>query len=100
MSTIRAIVIGQLVVNLPVYAMITVGGIVGYARGSLMALWLGVIVGTVPAWLWWSITVPRWRAWALARGTDPEQLQRVGVMTGLLWPKGWIFEKTELPPRS
>jgi len=47
------------------------------------------------AWTWWSLLVPRWRKWAHEKGVPPDQLQKWAVLTGLVWPKGWIFEKTE-----
>ena len=54
------------------------------------------IGGFLLAWFWWSYTLPRWRKWAIQKGADAEALHRAAVLTGLEWPKGWIFEKTEI----
>jgi len=98
MSAVRAVLIGHLVVTGPVLAIILAGGLL--ARALAGRFGLGLMFGVLPAWLWWSMAIPRWRTWALARGVDPTELQRIGALTGLVWPKGWIFEKTELPPRD
>jgi hypothetical protein len=98
MSTARAILIGHIVVNGPVLVVLAIGALVG--RSSFNSLGAGLLGGALVAWLWWSLAVPRWRKWALARGADPAELQRIGAMTGLVWPKGWLPEKTEIPPRD
>jgi hypothetical protein len=100
MMVFEAIRRGQLVVNLPVLAMIFLGGIcsVKVLRGPWILL--GMFGSIAGAWLWWSLAVPRWRLWALRSGCDPDELQAQGMETGLLWPKGSFFEKTELPPRG
>jgi len=98
MSIGRAILIGHLVVNGPVLGLLAAGAVLGRALAGNLGL--GLFGGAVVAWLWWSLAVPRWRAWALARGADAAELQRVGAVTGLVWPKGWVFGKTELPPRD
>jgi hypothetical protein len=96
----HAIVRGQLLVNGPALLLIAVGGYVGrtLAADLRTGMGIGVVVGAIVAWSWWSFAVPRWRRWALGRGADPAELQRIGVRTGLLWPRGSIFEKTELRP--
>lgn len=57
--------------------------------------WLFFSVGFILAWTWWSRSVPRWRRWAHHRGADPDRLQKWAVLTGLVWRKGSVFEKTE-----
>ena len=98
LSTRRALIVGHLLVNGPVLAIIVATAWIGRKVAGGEGTTLGVIVGALLAWPWWSLAVPRWRAWALARGADAVELQRFGVMTGLLWPKGSFLEKTELPP--
>ena len=92
MSILKAILVGQFIVNLPAVAiMITV-----LFLGSLIAPWeLSLITGSLLAWIWWSYTVPRWREWALDRGIDPDRLQKFAFRTGLTWSKGSLFERTE-----
>ena len=104
-----AILVGQLVVNLPV--MLIIFGVFGVGIVLIVALeaslpslpgwifFLGVlaliIIGPLIGWLWWSFSVPRWRKWTLFNGVPEEKLQKWAVATGLVWPKGSIFEKTE-----
>jgi hypothetical protein len=105
----KAILIGQLIVNLP--ALIIVFGVsgVGIAFVFLMKAVLSsfsdstfligalvsIIIGALIGWLWWSFSVPRWRKWALQNGAPEDKLQKWAVITGLVWPKGSFFEKTE-----
>ena len=95
LTPLSAVAYGHLVVTLPVLAIMAVVAFFAWPRLGAMSL----IIGGVLAWPWWSLAVPRWRRWALARGADPDALQRLGERTGLVWPRGWIFEKTEIPPR-
>ncbi len=108
-----AILIGQLVVNFPV--LIIIIGI--SAIGILFTAFIDMIISTLPswfipvgagisiiissliAWVWWSFSVPRWRQWALKNGVPKDELQKWGVITGLVWPKGALFEETEFKVR-
>ena len=104
-----AILVGQLVVNLPViliilgvfcvgvFLMFLVRALLPSLPGWSLPLWiLGLlIIGALVGWLWWSFSVPRWRRWALRKGVAEDQLQKWAVATGLVWPKGSTFEKTE-----
>ena len=96
-TILKAILVGQLVVNLPAVAIM----IAALFLGSLVALWpLSLIVGSLLAWIWWSYTVPRWREWALDRGIDPDRLQKFAFHTGLTWSKGSLLERTEFRRRK
>jgi len=104
-----AILVGQLIVNLPV--MLIILGVYGVGIVLLLVLvdkfpslqgWLFlvgilvlIILGPLVGWVWWSFSVPRWRRWALQNGAPEDKLQKWAVATGLVWPKGSIFEKTE-----
>ena len=102
LSAGRAVAYGLLVVNGPVLVLM-LGGLWLGARlsaGAPSGTILGFAVGFVLAWLWWSLSVPRWRAWALSRGADPERLQQLSQRAGVVWPRGSLFAKTELPPRK
>ena len=103
-STQAAIDRGVAIVVQPVYwifsALIFVGVLVGMlARRPLLGSVI-VLAGFVLGWLWWSYSVPRWRRWALGRGADPDELQRMGEEKKLVWPRGHILEKTEFPFRG
>jgi hypothetical protein len=107
----KAIFLGHLVVNIPALILLLTfmfGGIIPafLLSAQFTSFWVGVIVwvsgwiilsiiGILIAWTLWSYSVPRWRKWALQKGATEEELQKWGVITGLLWPKGSAFEKTE-----
>jgi hypothetical protein len=44
--------------------------------------------------------VPRWREWAKRQGADEIETQLIGERSGLVWPQGSIFEKTEFHSRK
>ena len=97
LTAVAAVMVGHAFVTMPILAFIAaVGGTAwsGLGWGPRPTL-IAIIVAAGTAWLWWSFAIPRWRRWALRRGVDRDALQRVGVATGLVWPRGWIFEKTE-----
>jgi len=88
----RALMVGQLAINLPILC----GFILfEFAFGPK---WSGVTfltAGTL-AYFWWAILTPRWRSWALRSGVDGVALYHWGLWTGLLVPKGSILEKAEI----
>jgi hypothetical protein len=91
----RAVLMGQLAVNMPVVCIIGLGFFLAdHLKGPAWAPF-GLFLATIPAWLWWSFMVPRWRKWARREGADEEQTQYLGERSGLVWPKGSFFEKTE-----
>jgi hypothetical protein len=47
----------------------------------------------VVGWLWWSVAILRWRAWARTQAADEQEVQRLGQRTLLLWPKGSLAGK-------
>ncbi len=106
MSVARAILAGQLLVNLPTLLLIFGTPLLGVLAARSYARVLGLswicigagaalLVGCAVGWVWWSYAIPRWRRWALKRGVPPGALQKWAVLTFLVWPKGWIFERTE-----
>ena len=48
------------------------------------------------AWLWWSVTVPKWRIWALRTVDDWPQLESEAIQEGLIWPRRSIWVRTEI----
>jgi hypothetical protein len=96
----RAVSIGQLVVNLPVISIMALGGLLAYALKGPAWTAFGILLGIIPAWLWWSFMIPRWREWAKNHGADEERTQYLGQRRGLVWARGSIFEKTEFRPRN
>jgi hypothetical protein len=98
-SVAKAILVGHLCVTGGVFIVLGITTFVCRAF-NLLSYPVAIVVGAIVAWPWWSLTVPKWRRWALGRGADAEGLQKIGLRTGLVWPKGCIFEKTEIPPRK
>ena len=107
-SLSRAIWLGLLVVNGPVllllcgplfvFGQLVVGGAISRSYN-----WAGVlvfVVGFVLAWLWWSVSVPRWRLWSYQRVEDIASLKTRAVRVGLTWPDGHFFARTEIKSRS
>lgn len=96
----RAVAFGHLIVNAPVLAIIgltyVVGRILLGSAKAILCLFLGILL----AWVWWSAMVPRWREWARNQGVDEDRTQHLAQITGLVWPKGSFFEKTEFRSRK
>lgn len=107
-SVTRAIWVGLIAVNGPVLLimfgpLLLFGQMVNQGTIARTYNWLGLIVlavGFVLAWLWWSISVPRWRLWAYERVTDIPLLKVRAVTVGLTWPDGHVFGKTEIKSKS
>jgi len=96
-----AVLIGHLITTLPVFIFICgltflgVFVVLSVFSSNLVLVFGFLLLGFIMAWTWWSLLVPRWRKWALKKGVPPDELQKWAALTGLVWPKGWIFEKTE-----
>ena len=107
MSLSRVIWVGLLVVNGPVLLLcgplFLFGQLVGSVTISRSYNWLGLLVfgvGFALAWLWWSVSVPKWRLWAYQRVEDVAELKARAVGVGLTWPDGHFIERTEIKSRS
>lgn len=98
MTARRAVRRGTLYVYGPVFLIICAGSTLALAVVNLSLIGAAVLwfLGLGAAWRWWSYFVPQWRAWALSRGADPTELQARAVRAQLVWPKGSIFERTEI----
>jgi hypothetical protein len=98
MTPARAVLIGHMWINVPVIGMVVIGALLATFLGAPPPL--GGFAGIVLGWLWWSLMVPRWRAWALRRNVDAAALQRLGERTFLLWKQGSMLERTEFRDRA
>jgi uncharacterized membrane protein len=97
MSPRRAVIIGTCVVNLPVLAIIALGFL---ASSRLLQGWFvlaGCLLSIATAWFFWSLAIPYWREWALKSGADPDMTQMLAERAGLVWKRGKVLEKTEVP---
>ena len=88
-------------VNRPVKLLIAAGvllALIGFQR----SLWFVIAapLGWIAGWCWWSYAAPKWRTWAITRGTDPRALQYYAEKANLLWPKGHWGERTEFGSRA
>src|SRR5918999_5774703 len=107
MSVAKVIWVGLLVVNGPVLLLLC-GPLAAFAYAVDHGViprslnWVGLPVfvgGFVAAWLWWSLSVPKWRLWAYERVADIPKLKEWAVDVGLTWPDGHIFTRTEIKSR-
>lgn len=89
---------GVRLVNWPVRLIIGLGFAGAYFASKPFPLFsFALAIAAIPAaWLWWSFYIPQWRRWALLAGADPEELQYLGECANLVWPRGSLFEKTEI----
>jgi hypothetical protein len=106
-SVEQAISRGQRIVNLPVFGFLATPLAICLIFSNWLKLQLGaraydimficaVVGGFIAAWLWWSITVPKWRLWAYEHVDDIGELKRRAVAEKLTWPDGSIFSLTEI----
>lgn len=101
MSVRKAIFVGLLWVNGPIFPFLLGMPALAFVLMAtfdlpLYLLWVGIGTGFIFAWLWWAISVPKWRLWALRNVENISQLYVKAVQTGLVWPRGHFFEKTEI----
>lgn len=108
LSVSKAIWVGLLVVNGPVLLLL-VGPLFAFAYVIDHGIvsrdynWVGLLVflsGFLSAWLWWSVSIPKWRLWAYQRVTDIAVLKERAVEVGLTWPDNHIFGRTEIKSRT
>lgn len=104
----RAILVGLLAVNAPVFSLM-IGPIWLFAQlvehGAISRAysWMSPFVfagGFAVAWLWWSLSVPRWRVWSYERVTDVAALKTRAIEVGLTWPDGHVFARTEIKSKE
>jgi hypothetical protein len=69
--------------------------IIGSAIGVSAILYI-IFGPPLIAWIWWSAKISKWRIWALRTVDDWPSLERRAIEGRLIWPRGSIFEKTEL----
>jgi hypothetical protein len=99
-SAFLAVARGHLTVTLPVVVVIAVAGFIGRLLAGTGGMLIGIILGAVLAWPCWSFLVPRWRDWVEEKGLVPEDVQALAASTGLVWPRGSFFERTEFRRKS
>ncbi len=107
-SVLKAILIGLLIVNGPVLALLC-GPLFVFDQLQMRGLvspsynWFVVpifLAEFLLAWLWWSLSVARWRLWAYERVSDICALKKAAVNVGLTWPDGHFFSRTEIKSKA
>lgn len=96
LSPFTAVLIGTAVVNVPVLLLIFGPSILAMAAGFGRYVPLLFLASPLVAWIWWSVSVPRWRLWAYERVPSTGRLQTMALAAGLVWPRGFFIEKTEI----
>lgn len=97
----KAIKRGQLIVNLPVFILMVIIGLVMWFLSKVEILdssWLplGFLIAPAVAWIYWSFMITKWRIWAYQRVDDINELKKQAIDAGLIWKEGSFFEKTEI----
>ena len=88
-------ILGQLIVNVPVLAILFGPAIALDKLGSSALVLPAFAVSFFVAWSWWSFFLPRWRLWAYERVPSTGELHILAVGVGLAWPRGSFAERTE-----
>ncbi|MDE2148796.1 MAG: hypothetical protein KGJ55_02945 [Gammaproteobacteria bacterium] len=92
----KAVLVGILAVHVPIWALLAIPPIIAYLRSDSGCAIVALPAGFAAAWLWWSLSVPRWRLWAYRRVSSVGALKRAAFEARLTWPDGSFFEKTEI----
>ncbi|MGB6268833.1 MAG: hypothetical protein WBF67_07450 [Olleya sp.] len=99
-SVKKAIIRGQLTVNIPVFIILIGTPFVMLLIAEIIDFpdWLGLIglfLGIILAWIAWSILITKWRIWAFSNVRNIHQLRRQAIQKKLIWETGTTFERTE-----
>jgi hypothetical protein len=94
MSAFKAVLIGQVLVNLPLLVIVLAAFILSGIYFPEQPL-VGLIAALVLGWGWWHLATRRWRAWALSKGIPPRDLTRMASFTGLASPRDYYNQELE-----
>ena len=96
----KAILGGQLMINIPVIVIFIIGIGLSFYLGSMLEKEWICAVGIIPTfifmWLWWSFSITIWRIWAFENCRNVHELKRRAINNKLIWPDGSKYEKTEI----
>jgi hypothetical protein len=88
-------------VSLPALGLLAIGAVAGgLLTGKIAGGLLGIVIAIVPAWLWWSYAIPRWRDWLDDEGIPEASVYQAAVKSGLVFPRGFSLETTEFRRRD
>ena len=65
---------------------------------STMTIFIGLVLGFIAGWLYWSVAIPKWRIWAFENvdKRNWKELKHKAIREKLIWPDNSIYNKTEL----
>jgi len=95
-SSIKIILFGELMVNLPVLLVIFLTTFLSFEIGiGWMFSWL---IGSGAGWFVWEKLLLKWKTWAFDQNISKERLFRLGKLGFINFYKDRIFDdETELP---
>lgn len=101
MTVKKAILRGHLVVNIPVliimigtaFVFIIITNVYNLPQGFPL---IGFGLGFILAWLYWSLSITKWKIWAFERVRNVHELKSRAILEGLIWKDDHIFGKTEI----
>jgi hypothetical protein len=101
MTPAQAVRRGHRMVSVPALGVMGISALLGWLLTDKVAgALLGVVVSVVPAWLWWSYAIPRWRDWLDDVGVAEASVYDLAVKSGLAFPRGFFLEATEFRRRD
>ncbi len=102
MTAWRAIIAGQLVVNVPVvalfYGMSTL--LQGLLPAGQVSEWVRLLAAFSLSMAWGIYSSRRWRRWALRKGVSEVELHRLAGLTLLMMPRASTPRAPTAPPRK
>lgn len=65
---------------------------------STMTIFIGLVLGFIAGWLYWSVAITKWRIWAFENvdKRNWKELKHKAIREKLIWPDNSIYNKTEL----
>ena len=82
----KIILIGQLIVNLPIFIIVALIIFISSVFG--MPFNIKLILGVIISFLYWRFMVKVWMNWAISKGAEEEKIRLWGKYTLLLWGIG------------
>lgn len=89
----RIIIFGWLLINIPIFGLVFAIGYIVYLSGYWF--FYGAGLGAIVGWVYWALTIPAWRKWALKIGVSERDIEKYGTRFLLIWKKNNPLSKTE-----
>lgn len=100
-SVEQAIKRGHRMITYPVWIIVFGGFAIGclFCVFKILPFWvapLSLFVSLLPAWLYWSFFITKWRLWAFENVRNVHELKRRAIREKLIWGDDSFFERTEI----